>query len=262
MSTNRRVATRLGGGDVAALARGNRRLEPRAPGGERLAGFRELPQHLEILMLAEPLAQPLRLRDPHLGEPLPQRLHDLHLVAMDDDQLAQFVQGVGAGFRPALRNGAPRRAIARRQLLGDVGELERLDRPAVDGDLRIGERLRDPQPHVRGQRILFAGCAQFVDALAHVFDRTLRQRQVVLLEIVERIERGLQIARAGEIARDVARRGLQAFGFRSQERIEQPQQRTPMLHLAAKLVHRDGVGIVGTFNRRARIRQDGARDLA
>ena len=83
----------------------------------------------------------------------------------------------------------------------------------------------------------------------------------MFLEIVERIERGLQIARAGEIAGDVARRGLQVFGFRSQIRIEQSQQRAPMLHLAAELVHRDGVGIVGTFDRRARVRQDGAGDL-
>jgi hypothetical protein len=45
-------------------------------------------------MLAKPLSQPLRFRDPHFGEPLPQRLDDLHLVAMNDDQLAQFVQSL------------------------------------------------------------------------------------------------------------------------------------------------------------------------
>ena len=82
-------------------------------------------------MLAEPFAQPLRLRDPHLREPLPQRLHHLDLIAMDDDQLAQFVQGVRAGFRPALRHGAPRRAIARRSCLATSANL----------GVRIGQRF-------------------------------------------------------------------------------------------------------------------------
>ena len=84
----------------------------------------------------------------------------------------------------------------------------------------------------------------------------------MFLEIVERIQRGLQVARATKVARDVARDGVQAFGFLTQERIEQPQQRAPMLHLPAELVHRDGVGIFRTFNGRARIGQYGQRELA
>ena len=100
-------------------------------------------------MLPKPLAQPLRLRDPHLGEALPQRLHDLHLVTMNDDELAEFVQRIGAGMRPAVRHGAARFAVARGQLLGDVVEFQVVDRPAMHRHIRIGERFRDPQPHVR-----------------------------------------------------------------------------------------------------------------
>ena len=84
----------------------------------------------------------------------------------------------------------------------------------------------------------------------------------MLLEIVERFQRRLQVARAGEIAGNVARRRLQALGFVSQEWSQKPQQRTPMLHLAAKFMHRDRIGIVGALDSAARIGQYLARDVA
>ena len=68
------------------------------------------------------------------------------------------------------------------------------------------------------------------------------------LEIVERFQRRLQVARAGEIAGKIARRRLQVFGFVSQEWSQQPQQRAPVLHLAAEFMHRDRVGIFRAFD--------------
>ena len=89
-------------------------------------------EHQQVLMLAEPLAQALRFVDPHARIARPQRLDRLHLVAVGDDALAQFMQVFAVGTSPVGRQIAPRRAKAAREPLRHVGESQRVDRPMLD----------------------------------------------------------------------------------------------------------------------------------
>ena len=64
---------------------------------------REAAQHREILERAEPVAQPLRLRDPQPAEFRPQRLDQFHLVAVRDHAAAQVVQHLRLDLRQSFR---------------------------------------------------------------------------------------------------------------------------------------------------------------
>ena len=57
--------------------------------GQRLVRPGEPRQHLQVLVGAEAVAQPLRFGDPDLDQLRPRRLHQFHLVAVFDDALAQ-----------------------------------------------------------------------------------------------------------------------------------------------------------------------------
>ena len=70
--------------DVIALSRLDRRHESRAPARQRRFPCGERGKHREILVLAEAIAHALRLVDPEAAQSWPQRLGQLHLVAMHD----------------------------------------------------------------------------------------------------------------------------------------------------------------------------------
>ena len=69
---------------------------------QRLMRRRLRGEHFEILILAEPGPQPLRLVDPDARESRPDRLDQFHLVAMLDHAAAQFVQILAFGLVPAV----------------------------------------------------------------------------------------------------------------------------------------------------------------
>ena len=90
--------------DVLRLPLADHRLQPRAPTRQRLMRLGVARQHREVLNLAEPVAQLLRLAHPASPEPRPQRLDDLHLIAMHHHALAQLVQ-LMRRWPPASRPG-------------------------------------------------------------------------------------------------------------------------------------------------------------
>src|SRR5262245_3695506 len=85
--------------------------EARAPARERLVRSRKARQHEQVLMLAQAIAQPLRLAAPHLDEARPQRLDDVDLVTVNDDPLAQLVQVFRLGALPIPGEKASRVAV-------------------------------------------------------------------------------------------------------------------------------------------------------
>ncbi len=75
----------------------------------------EFGEHREILTGAEPVAQALRFLRPDFSKPRPERLNQIHLVAMLDDAPAQVVQvfrlGIGPGCREAIAARAGRSTV-------------------------------------------------------------------------------------------------------------------------------------------------------
>ncbi len=114
-------------------------------------------------MLAEPIAQPLGLADPHLAEARPQRRDNLHLVAMGDDALAQLVQLRAIRIRPAFRERVACGAIAAGQALGHVRESQNVQWPELDRGGGLVKRPDQPHPHVGGQRVGLRCLPQLVD---------------------------------------------------------------------------------------------------
>ena len=110
-------------------------VEARAPGRERPVGHRQAREHEHVLMLAEPIAQPLRFAAPHLDEARPQRLDDVDLVAVDHHPFAQFVQFLAVGRTANAPAAGVVLAIEARELIGDVVEGQGVKRPALD---RVG----------------------------------------------------------------------------------------------------------------------------
>ena len=73
-------------------------------------------------------------------------------------------------------------------------------------------------------------------------DRARGQRETMLVEVGEGIERRLRVARAGQRAGEIARLVAQALRFLPEKGLEQAQQRAPALHRPAEIVHRLGLG--------------------
>src|SRR5215470_7139564 len=69
---------------VRGAAHDDQRRQPRAPRRKRSVRCRIAEQHGEILIRAEPVAHALRFGDPELAEFRPERLDQLHLIAMCD----------------------------------------------------------------------------------------------------------------------------------------------------------------------------------
>ena len=167
-------------------------------------------QHGEILIRAEPVAQLLRLPDPAPAEPWPQRLDDLHLIAMHHHALAQLVQVVGAGGPPVVRDQVARPPVVVAQALRHVGERKIVERPALDPRLGPVQRRRYP----RAQRSWSGSWSRPRSAdppsLVRIVSHDCADSRCdggVLLGIGDGIERGLGVAGAGQQAGQIARLG-------------------------------------------------------
>src|SRR5215475_10315541 len=125
---------------VGVLALLDRRREPAAPGRQGMVWCRRPPEQREIPMRPEALAQALSLGHPQLAQPRPQRLGQLHLIAMLDYALAQLMQRVVLHVRPVRRYGAPRPAIVAGELPGDVGKGQGGQPPMFDRSRGACER--------------------------------------------------------------------------------------------------------------------------
>ena len=238
-SANSRCAMRAARCASAADAFGAGRRQARAPMRQRLMRLGEALQHFEVLALAEPAAQSLGFVGPHPAEARPQRLDQLHLIAHVDDALAQRVQFRGAGVRPVLRNAAGARCgRLSAELRCDRGKIERIERPLLDRGRRGIEPGDDGVAQLRRQHRLLLAAAQRLDAAADGPARSCREHQDALVDqAVEGIERRCAVARVRQRAGMVARLVPPARRIRN-ERFEQPHQRAPLLHGAAKVMHR------------------------
>ena len=229
-------------------------------GAKRAVRHREALQHREILERAEPVAQPLRLRDPELSELRPQRLDQLHLVAVRHHDGAQLVQRVGLGLAPVLRRLLAQAFVCSGKLAREVGECQLLQLPR--GDDLAGRIEGGPQPlPVRlVDRAGLRGKADRIEPAADRRNRARRQFPFALDEIGEGVDRRLGIARTGEFAREVARLPAQPPRVIAEKGVQQPQQRAPALQRLAQIVNRDGVGRFLVIENGPRLGQDIARD--
>ena len=182
------------------------RLQPRAPARQRLMRLGIARQHREVLILAEPVAQLLRLAHPAPPEPRPQRLDDLHLIAVHHHALAQFVQVVRAGRPPVVRNEVARPPIVLAQAFGHVGERQARRAASVRSALRRGPAPPKSACASRGQARGLRRGAQILELGADRLPGLRRQpvRRRVVLGVGNGIERGLGVAGAGQQPGEVA----------------------------------------------------------
>ena len=176
----------------AARALGAGRRQPRAPMRQRLMRPGEPLEHCEVLAFAEPVAQPLGFLGPHAAEARPQRLDQLHLVAMIDDAPAQRMQIFGARQRPVGRNALARAAVADGELRRNRGEVERIERPLLDRRRRLIEPGEDGVAQLRREHRALLAAAQRFDAAANGRGRALRQHHALVEKVVEGVERRLR----------------------------------------------------------------------
>jgi hypothetical protein len=113
---------------------------------------------------AEPVAQALRFGDPDAAEFRPERLDQLHLIAMRDDAPAQIVQFL-------RRDGAPvfaRRVLAHApirpgQFAGELAEAQPVERPTVDAGDDLIQCHDEPRAHRLRDACGFGALAQRVE---------------------------------------------------------------------------------------------------
>ena len=218
-SANSRPAMRCAAFACAARRASISGVEPRAPRRERAMRRREAEQHRKILKRAEPVAQALRFRDPQLAELRPERLDQLHLIAMRDHAAAQVVQHLGVHAAPVLR----RRVVARElvglaELARELGELKpssgQPSTAASAASSAMISRARAACVSCAASALSrFSSSRARIDAM-----RARRQRRLVLGEIGERFERRLRVARAGKFAPEVARLRRAGAARRRRER--------------------------------------------
>ena len=234
------------------------RREPRAPGRQQPMRRGEARQNRQILAGAELVAQALRLLHPQLGEARPQRLDQLHLVAVLDHAPAQVVQMVGVGLRPMVRHQLTRAPIGGGEPVGNAVEVDCGERPVLQRQCGIVEIAGDllAQRGREGRRLL--SVAQRGQARADGLRRGGRERQLRLVQILERIEGCLGVARAGEQAHEIARFGAHLIDRGAARAGEQAQQRPPALEGLAHVVHGVGFGQLGVGQGGAGIGNDGA----
>ena len=186
-------------------------------------------QHREVLVLAEPVAKLLRLAHPASAKPRPQRLDQLHLVAVHHHALAEIVQVIDAGGAPVLGNRVAGALVMLAQSLGHVGECQIVDRPALDPRLGAIHRA-EIRERIAVVRLAVSAWARrssslCADGLPGLRRQPVRRR--MLLGVGERVERGLGVAGAGQHPREVARFGPPAAVVGRQMRLDQPQKRAP-----------------------------------
>ena len=81
---------------------------------------RQIGEHRKVVVAAQTIAQTLGLLRPHPPETWPQRGDQFHLVAMDDDALAQPVQRFDFGAGPIVRHRLLGATVALGQTFGDA----------------------------------------------------------------------------------------------------------------------------------------------
>ena len=136
-----------------------------------------------------------------------------------------------------------------------------MERPALDLRFRLLECAVEAQPHIGIERRL-GRFADVLDPRAQPGDGARREREAMLLDVRERVERRLGVARPRERAGEIARLVAQPLGGLAHERLEQAQQRPPALHGATEIVHPLGVGFRRVVDRRTRLGEDVARHRA
>ncbi len=155
---------------------------------------------------------------------------------MDDDAFAQLVQRLGACAGPIRGNELARAAVAAGKRAGNGIEAHPRKGPGADRAFRFVEHAPKLQAHVGVERGL-RRAADILDAFAQPCDGPLRKRELILLDVGERIKCRLAVARARERVGAVAAVIAQPPCFRPRERLNKTQQRAPALHGAAKVVH-------------------------
>ena len=136
--------------DMVGLAHGDHRREARAPRRQRLMRCGKRGENDEILIVAEAVAQSLRLAGPQFPEPRPQGLEQIHLIAVHDDALAQAVQMLVVVLGRRRRSRA--RGDIRRRNGGRVPRRSVRRRPGSDLALGGHERRLQSRAHRAGQR--------------------------------------------------------------------------------------------------------------
>jgi len=211
--------------------------------------------------LAEAIAQSLRFVDPQFAEPGPQRHHELHLVAMRHHALSQFMQLGGVGGKPVFRNGVAGAPVGAGELVGDVGESDALQRPALRRLGGVAECALEPFARRRGDRIGFRAGAQLLEPRPDGRAGTLGQARI-RGQVRERIERRTHVAGAGQRAGEMAGLVVQGDAAFAQEGLEQAQHRPPALHGLAEIVHHGGVGQIRIAERLDGLAEDVVRHAA
>ena len=90
-------------------------------------------QDRQVLAGAELIAQALRLLRPDASEPRPERLDQIHLVAVLDHPPAQIVQMLGVHARPVVGHQLACAAVGGGQPVNDRVEIDLFERPALFG---------------------------------------------------------------------------------------------------------------------------------
>src|SRR5712672_3813280 len=147
----------------------------------------EIFQHREVLVMAEPVAQLLRLAHPGAADLRPQRNHQVHLVAVNDHALAQLVQRLRRRLRPISRNGLARACVGGGEPVGDGREGDMIERPAPRRGGRVIERVAQPFAQVIGEGRGLCGPAE---GLEPALERPARgHRELLLAEIRQPVDR-------------------------------------------------------------------------
>ena len=173
---------------------------------QRLVRLGVARKHREVLNLAEAVAQLLRLAHPAPPEPRPQRLDDLHLIAMHHHALAQFVQLMGAGRPPIVRDQVARPPVVRaspsamsaNESSSSGQRSTRASARSIAAEIRVADGVGEARGLRRGAHVLQLGADRFPGL------RRQAVRRRVLLGIGHGVQRGLGVARAGEHPGEIA----------------------------------------------------------
>ena len=257
-STNSRAAMRAARVHMRGPAFGDRRRQPRAPARQRLVRPGEALEHQQVLVLAEPVAQPLRLAGPHLARSAATAARR----CPSDSDGSRRACGTRAAPRrrpPANPSGMrPRaRAIEARELVGDVrrrsGDGAASARPAASASSSALSR----RSRMSGLSVVSAALRISSMRARSAGDRARRERETVLLEIRERIERRLRVARARRArARDRAPRRAAAWPPRPTNGSSRRSSARQRFIARRKSCTALGVGFRWVVDRRARLGED------
>ena len=157
------------------MARRDRRRQFCAPVRQRPMRLREARQHGEVLARPEPFPQPLRFADPDFAEARPERLDQLHLIAVHDNALAQGVQLFRVRRRPILRHGAPDAPVAVAEGDRNLVETDAVERPARERIVGVIQGGVQPRTQRIRQRRRFGRILERFETAANCLKRAGRE---------------------------------------------------------------------------------------